>query len=210
VTITLGLLVLLAPSLAATPVSVLLVVTTPSLLLVVRILRSEASVAPQPVDLLVTTRAAAGFLLGACALGTNGEALLDMWINLKIRGSLAKGDPALAVANQAAILLSKSLALRNFRRLFYIEVLLSMSLALLSETSFLQGAPERKTTVYLSLWGGVQVLRVVGLSLGLLSGSGAAGALLVAAFVFVDKYSKYTMRTPGERRRGNGIPRHAG
>ena len=46
------------------------------------------------------------FLLGACVLGTNGEGLLDSAVGLAVRGSLARGNTQLAIANQTAVLVS--------------------------------------------------------------------------------------------------------
>lgn len=67
-------------------------------------------------------------------------------------------------------------------------VLVSMVLALVSETSLLQGSASRRGCVFILLWFAVQLVRVMGMALGLLTDD-VRGATVVAAFVFVDKYT---------------------
>ena len=94
--------------------------------------------------------------------------MLDSAVGLTVRQSLVRGKSELALANQTA-------------------VLVSMLLALFSEVVLLKGtnAASRSAT-YIALWLGVQLLRSGGF--GYLTDD-FQGALLVWAFVFVDKYT---------------------
>ena len=189
VTVALGLAVLLLPVLAESPACVIATVSLPSALMLKalhdnnhhhgggegeggsgggRERSGKAAAASGSVPARVSMARALLFLLGACVLGTNGEAMLDSAVGLTVRQSLVRGKSELALANQTA-------------------VLVSMLLALFSEVVLLKGtnAASRSAT-YIALWLGVQLLRSGGF--GYLTDD-FQGALLVWAFVFVDKYT---------------------
>ena len=175
-TVALGLGVLLIPALGRSPGCVIATVSLPSAIMLKvlydRDLRQPAGRKETPDSDAVPARVSAAramlFLLGACVLGTNGEAMLDSAVGLTVRQSLVRGNNELALANQTA-------------------VLASMALALLSEVVFLKGsAAASRSCVYVCMWVGVQLLRSGGI--GYLTDD-FRGALLVWAFVFVDKYT---------------------
>jgi hypothetical protein len=139
-TIALGLVALLFPA-AISPAAVLFTVSVPSLLAAGMLLTAPESRLTGPGSApahRVSWGSAALFFLGACVLGTNGEGLLDSAVGLAVRGSLARGNSQLAVANQVA-------------------VLTSMLLALISETSLMQGSAAQRGSVFILLWLPVQV-----------------------------------------------------
>ena len=134
----------------------------------------------------VGIRVAAPFLFFACFVGTHAEALNDMHIGLKIRGSLSRGQSQLAISEKTAIIVS-------------------MSLALLSETRLLRSGAERSSgsrgggdcdqdvethstarrgIVFASLWAVSQLCRIVGASW-----IDDNSSTLVGAFMFLDKYT---------------------
>eukprot|EP00928_Gymnodinium_smaydae_P041918 TRINITY_DN28303_c0_g3_i1.p1 TRINITY_DN28303_c0_g3~~TRINITY_DN28303_c0_g3_i1.p1 ORF type:complete len:429 (-),score=46.65 TRINITY_DN28303_c0_g3_i1:78-1364(-) len=106
------------------------------------------------------------FLVFGCAVGTIGEAMMDMATTLSIRNSLQKGRQDLALTNQCSILIS-------------------MSLAYFTETRLGGGAASRAGLFILS-WTGCQLFR--GAALDLLE-VGSMGLPLLAAFAFLDKYT---------------------
>ena len=118
---------------------------------------------------MVTWSQAGYFILGGCLIGTNGEGLLDSAVGLTVRRSLASGKSGLAIANQMA-------------------VLLSMLLALLSETKLVRGNASERGLVFIGLWLIVNLIRAVGFSLGLISDD-SKGQVIVALFVFFDKFT---------------------
>lgn len=181
-TVALGLLVLLVPTLGQSPACVIATVSLPSAIMLKVLCDRDGREAPSSsksartthkndggaVPARVSVRKAALFLLGACVLGTNGEAMLDSAVGLTVRQSLVRGNNELALANQTA-------------------VLASMVLALLSEVVILKGSDTAsRSSTYIVLWVGVQLVRSVGF--GYLTDD-FQGAMLVWAFVFVDKYT---------------------
>lgn len=180
-TVALGLLVLLVPTLGKSPGCVIATVSLPSAIMLKVmydrdiVKASSAKSASRrdendggAVPARVSVPEAALFLLGACVLGTNGEAMLDSAVGLTVRQSLVRGNNELALANQTA-------------------VLASMVLALLSEVVILKDSDTAsRSSTYIVLWVGVQLVRSVGF--GYLTDD-FQGALLVWAFVFVDKYT---------------------
>lgn len=195
VTVALGLAVLLLPILAESPACVFATVSLPSALMAFVMLRGADSEKASSAAAAAATRRNGGsggggacgggsgtggdvparvswprallFLLGACLLGTNGEAMLDSAVGLTVRQSLVRGKSGLALANQTA-------------------VLLSMLLALLSEVVLLKGSAASRSVIYIALWLGVQIVRSAGFAY---LADDFQGALLVWAFVFVDKYT---------------------
>ena len=57
-------------------------------------------------------------MLFACLINVSGEALLDMAVEIKTRDALTAGDNSLMLANRCAVLLSMSLALGSETALF--------------------------------------------------------------------------------------------
>ena len=175
-TVALGLVVLLIPALGRSPGCVIATVSLPSMIMLTvlydRDLRQSAGRKDAPdsnaVPARVSVERAMLFLLGACVLGTNGEAMLDSAVGLTVRQSLVRGNNELALANQTA-------------------VLASMALALLSEVVIMKGSDAAsRSCTYVCMWVGVQLLRSGGF--GYLTDD-FRGALLVWGFVFVDKYT---------------------
>ena len=199
VTVALGLAVLLLPVLASSPACVIATISAPSAVTAAVLLLRPAPVPTSggntnssPLSARVTWQRALLFIVGACILGTNGEAVLDSAVGMTVRNSLIKGNATLALANQSA-------------------VLASMLLALLSEVALLSGSAASRSATYIMLWLSVQLVRAVGF--GYLTND-ETGALLantrrnphhsfkkrnfserflvvvqVWAFVFVDKYT---------------------
>ncbi|CAJ1390311.1 unnamed protein product, partial [Effrenium voratum] len=108
--------------------------------------------------------ASALFLALGCGLGTTGEAMMDMAVNLAVRRRLQQGSRDLALMNQFSIFCS-------------------MSLAYLSETQRFGAHSSEK---FIGAWLGCQLLR--GFSLHLLE-AGQLGVALLAVFAFLDKYT---------------------
>eukprot|EP00929_Paragymnodinium_shiwhaense_P087062 TRINITY_DN47374_c0_g1_i1.p1 TRINITY_DN47374_c0_g1~~TRINITY_DN47374_c0_g1_i1.p1 ORF type:complete len:411 (-),score=33.52 TRINITY_DN47374_c0_g1_i1:23-1255(-) len=109
----------------------------------------------------------AGAFIGlSCLTGTIGEALIDMATTLAIRRSLLAGEKDMALTNQAA-------------------VFASMLLAYVLETRPGGGA-EEYGQAFILIWSLCQFFR--GAALHLLE-VGGASVLLLAAFVFVDKFT---------------------
>lgn len=179
-TVALGLLVLLVPALGQSPCCVIATVSLPSTVMLKVLydrdgtevssssLRQKDEGDSDAIPARVSVAKATIFLMGACVLGTNGEAMLDSAVGLAVRQSLVRGNSELALANQTA-------------------VLASMVLALLSEVVILKDSDTAsRSSMYIMLWVGVQLVRSAGF--GYLTDD-FQGAVLVWAFVFVDKYT---------------------
>ena len=129
--------------------------------------KSKAAVAAA-APAAVAPLTALHFVALTVLLGTNAEAINDVATGLRVRASLSQGRRALALTNNASVLLSQLLAL-------------------LSDRGLDRGSERARCLAFLGAWGGCQLLR--GLGMAALDGGGAAAQSLLAAFVFCDKYT---------------------
>jgi len=127
---------------------------------------AEGAKSTCPGQLVTGLPSALEFLILGCGFGTIGEAFTDMAINLAIRSSLKAGKQDLALTNQ-------------------LMVFASMILAYWSETR--PSASNTKRAIWFLMgWALCQAVRIMALQE---LESGSVGNLLLAAMVFMDKYT---------------------
>lgn len=198
--------VLLAPSFGSSFAFVMLVTASPLVLILVTLLlpgsRAEdtkekkqkekgagagPSMAPEEAALqrvpLVPTM---GFLAMACGVGTTGEALNDMAVDLSVREALSQGDTTLALAYNGSVLLAMISAYIVETRPF------AGTKAAADSEDRGHTDPTPRRGLFILLWAACQVFRTAilpSLKAGASSGPTLGTLGLVAFIVLLDKFA---------------------
>lgn len=173
VTLGLGTLTLLVPSIATTMPTIVLSGAFPLALALALATdtsndtdgkragsHKRATAAKGAAVVVVPASTAMHYVCLAVIFGTNAEAINDVAVGLRVRHSLASGSKDLALTNNASVLISQVVAL-------------------LSETRLAQGSERMRYLLFLSLWSGCQVARALGMRY--LDGDAATAQSLLAA-----------------------------
>ena len=204
----LGLLVLLFPQTCATPAVAITALLLPSLGLVALLARRSASPsAVASAAVATTTKGVRGaeekdattfdvggaralaLILYSTLIGTNAEALLDMATRSAYVGALRQGHPALAIANQTAVLMAMAAALIS--ELFLIRRATAAAKRRGGDGGIATAARAamQRAVPYINGWACIQLVRAAGLRYLSAAHGGASAVVLMWIFVALDKYS---------------------